>query len=152
MLFKLLDDCKIHSDFYFTFIYVLSVLESYLNRNLGHLTYEESDRCKTNLVQFLIDGQITGFSRIKLCKIISLLLCSQIPKNKTAFHQLISLFPNTAMLEFLRVFLEELATNDHLVQYQTDVKAVLLTAGGLIITPLGASLMKLQKITPENEG
>ena len=44
VLFKLLEECKNHSDYYFTFIYVLSVLESYINRHINHLTLNDRRR------------------------------------------------------------------------------------------------------------
>ena len=81
ILFKLLDECKSKNDFYFTFIYVLSVLESFVNRQLTYLRAEEVETCQKQLIQLLTDPKVAGFSRIKLSKIISLLATGQIAKN-----------------------------------------------------------------------
>ena len=54
-------------------------------------------------------------------------------------------------LEFFRVFLEELSSNECLVPYSVAIRGCLVATPHTVINPLGESLLKLKNLTAQNE-
>ena len=87
---------------FYTFMYVLSVLDGFLSRKLAFLAPDLLVLLREELLQLILDEKVPPFSRIKLNKVLSLTLAPQITKDVTVFQNLVNKITNPGKVIFCR--------------------------------------------------
>ena len=103
-LFQLLSECKSRKDYFYTFMYVLSVLDGFLSRKLAFIAPDLLLLLREELIQLILDEKVPPFSRIKLNKVLSLTLAPQMTKDATVFQNLANKITNPGKVIFLQIF------------------------------------------------
>ena len=141
-LLELLAQCEVNNDYFYTFVYVLSTLESYLLKNLAYLSLAELRNVKIPLVK-LLRSKLSRFNLIKVSKLLSIILFHELLAYDEAFGEIVVNLESNR-LEFVRIFLEEFNSNAHINEEQRQhIFKCLLKSAAYILAPLAEALGRI---------
>ena len=133
--------CESNNDWMYTFVYVLSVLERYLLKNLPYLTLKELREAKVPLYKLMSSGRLQGFNLLKVSKLISIMLFYEMLAYDDAFGEIVVNLDGIKKLNFINIFLEEFTTNSYISEEQRQhIFKCLYSSSVQILGPLSAAL------------
>ena len=133
--------CESNNDWMYTFVYVLSVLERYLLKNLPYLTLKELREAKVPLYKLMSSGRLQGFNLLKVSKLISIMLFYEMLAYDDAFGEIVVNLDGIKKLNFMNIFLEEFTTNSYISEEQRQhIFKCLYSSSVQILGPLSAAL------------
>ena len=140
-LFQIMAQCESNNDWMYTFVYVLSVLERHLLKNLPYLTLKELREAKVPLYKLLSSGKLEGFSLLKVSKLISIMLFYEMLAYDDAFGEIVVNLHGLKKLNFMNIFLEEFNTNSYISEEQRQhIFKCLHSCSAQILGPLSTAL------------
>ena len=133
--------CESNNDWMYTFVYVLSVLERYLLKNLPYLTLKELREAKVPLYKLMSSGRLQGFNLLKVSKLISIMLFYEMLAYDDAFGEIVCNLDGIKKLNFMNIFLEEFTTNSYISEEQrAHIFKCLYSSSAQILGPLSTAL------------